>query len=122
MILDTSKRVSTIKTMEILNTKAPLTAREVCQVLKDVALGTRIMRRTSSQSLCELYNDLMTVEIDGWRLTLFNDGGTLDYCEDCRSPDGRIGSLEDWQRYGTDPVELLSGWEREQLERLLNAL
>ncbi|MFS2067511.1 hypothetical protein ACEN9D_01925 [Pseudomonas sp. CT11-2] len=107
---------------EILNTKAPLTAREVYQVLKDVALGTRIMRRTSNQSLCELYNDLMTVEIDGWRLTLFNDGGTLDYCEDCRSPDGRIGSLEDWQRYGTDPVELLSGWEREQLERLLNAL
>jgi hypothetical protein len=105
-----------------LNTASPLTARDVYQVLKDVALGTRIMRRTSSQSLSEIYNGLMPVEIDGWRLTLFNDGGTLDYCEDCRSPDGRIGSLETWQRYGTDPVDLLSGWEREQLERLLNAL
>jgi hypothetical protein len=107
---------------QILNTTSPLTAREVYQVLKDVALGIRIMTRTSSQSLSEIYNGLMPVEIDGWRLTLFNDGGTLDYCEDCRSPDGHIGSLETWQRYGTDPVELLSGWEREQLERLLNAL
>jgi hypothetical protein len=48
-------------------------------VLKDVALGTRFMTRTSSQSLSEIYNGLMPVGIDGWRLTLFNDGGTLDY-------------------------------------------
>ena len=109
------------QTQNGLNTTSPLTARDVYQVLKDVALGTRIMRRTSSQSLSEIYNGLMPVEIDGWRLTLFNDGGTLDYCEVCRSPDGRVGTAEDWQRYGTDPVELLSGWEREQLERLLNA-
>jgi hypothetical protein len=79
------------------------------------------MTRTSSQSLSEIYSGLMPVEIDGWRLTLFNDGGTLGYCEDCRAPGGCIGTVEDWQRYGTDPVELLSGWEREQLERLLSA-
>jgi hypothetical protein len=48
-----------------------------------------------------------TTVIDGWRLTLFNDGGTLDYCGDCRTPDGRVGTIEDWQRYGTDPVEQL---------------
>lgn len=51
-----------------------------------------------------------------------NDSSTLDYCEDCRAPGRRVGTVEDWQRYGTDPVELLSGWEREQLERLLSAL
>jgi hypothetical protein len=105
-----------------LNTTSPLTAREVYQVLKDVALGTRIMTRSSSQSLSEIYNGHMPVAVDGWYLALFNDGGTFDYCEDCRTPDGRVGTVEDWQRYGTDPVELLSGWEREQLERLLNAL
>jgi hypothetical protein len=105
-----------------LNTTSPLTARDVYQVLKDVALGTRTMHRASQQTWTEIYNGLMTVEIDGWRLTLFNDGGTLDYCEDCRSPDGRIGSLETWQRYGTDPVKLLSGWERDRLERFLNDL
>lgn len=105
-----------------MNTKPALTAREVYQVLKDVALGTRIMHRASQQTWNEIYNGLMIVEIDGWHLTLFNDSDTLDYCEDCRSPDGRIGSLETWQRYGTDPVELLSAWEREQLERLLSVL
>ncbi|WP_223507959.1 hypothetical protein [Pseudomonas sp. BF-B-25] len=105
-----------------MNTTSPFTAREVCQVLTEVALGKRIMMRSSIQSWSEIYNDHMPVEIDGWRLTLFNDCDTLDYCEDCRAPDGRVGNLETWQRYGTDPVDLLSGWEREQLERLLNAL
>lgn len=64
----------------------------------------------------------MAVEIDGWRLTLFNVCDTLDYCEYCRSPDGRVGTLELWQRDGEDPVELLSAWDREQLERLLAAI
>lgn len=68
----------------------------------------------------------MTVGFEGWQLTLFNDGSTLDYCEHCRAPDGRLmgalGTVEDWRRYGTDPVELLSGWEREKLVRLLNEL
>jgi hypothetical protein len=67
----------------------------------------------------EIYHGLMPLEIDGWLLTIFNDCDTLDYCEYCRSPDGRVGTLELWQRDGADPVELLSSWEREQLERLL---
>lgn len=62
------------------------------------------------------------MEIDGWRLTLFNDCDTLDYCEYCRSPDGRGGTLELWQRDGADPVELLSAWDHEQLEPMLAAL
>ena len=96
-----------------MNTTSPLTAREVYQLLKDVALGTRTMTKNCSQSWSEIYNGLMPVEIDGWQLTLFNDCNTLDYCEGCSAPDGRVGTLETWQRYGTDPVELLSGWERE---------
>ncbi|MGF6457873.1 hypothetical protein ABIA55_003337 [Pseudomonas frederiksbergensis] len=109
------------RTQNDLNITSPLIAREVYQVLKDVALGTRTMARASNQSWNEIYDGRIAVAVDGWQLTLFNDGGTLDYCEVCRSPDGRVGTVEDWQRYGTDPVELLSGWEREQLERLLNA-
>lgn len=105
-----------------LNTTSPLTAREVCQVLTDVALGKRIMMRSCAQSWNEIYHGLMPVEIDGWQLTLFNDSDTLDYCEYCKSPDGRVGTLEFWQRDGVDSVELLSAWEREQLERLLAAL
>lgn len=105
-----------------LNTTSPLTALEVCQVLMDVALGKRIMMRSSIQSWSEIYPGLMPVKIDGWLLTLFNDCDTLDYCEYCRSPDGRVGTLELWQRDGADPVELLSDWDREQLERLLAGL
>ena len=105
-----------------LNTTSPLTALEVCKILTDVALGKRIMTRGSIQSWSEIYHGLMTVEIGGWQLTLFNDCDTLDYCEYCRSPDGRVGTLELWQRYGTDPVGLLSSWEHEQLERLLSSL
>jgi hypothetical protein len=105
-----------------LNTTSPLTALEVYQVLSDVALGKRIMMRSSIQSWSEIYHGLMPVSTDGWVLTLFNDCDTLDYCEHCRSPDGRVGTLELWQRDGADPVDLLSAWEREQLERLLAAL
>ncbi|WP_442085989.1 DUF7693 family protein [Pseudomonas sp. QLc11A] len=46
----------------------------------------------------------------------------MDYCEYCRSPDGRVGTLVSWQRGGADPVDLLSAWKREQLERLLAVL
>jgi hypothetical protein len=70
----------------------------------------------------EIYHGLMPIDIDGWQLKLFNDCDTLDYCEYGRSSDGRVGALETWQRYGTERVELLSGWKREQLERLLNNL
>ena len=80
------------------------------------------MMRSSTQSWGEIYHGLMSVEIDGWLLTLFNDCDTLDYCENGRSPDGRVGTLELWQRDGADPVDLLSSREREQLERLLAAL
>lgn len=105
-----------------LNITSPLTAREVYQVLAEVALGKRIMMRISIQSWNQIYHGLMPIEIEGWRLTLFNDCDTLDYCEYCRSPDGRVGTLELWQRDGADPVEMLEASEREQLERLLAAL
>jgi hypothetical protein len=77
-------------------------------VLKDVALGTRTMTKASSQSWSEIYHGLMPIEIDGWHLTRLNDCDSLD-CEDCRAPDGRVESLEAWQRHGTDPIDLLSG-------------
>lgn len=110
------------RTQNALNRTTPLNALEVCQVLTDVALGKHIMMRSSIQSWNEIYNGLMAVEIDGWLVSLCNDCDTLDYCEYCRSPDGRVGTLELWQRDGADPVELLSAWEREQLEHLLAAL
>jgi hypothetical protein len=64
-----------------------------CLVLTEVALGKRITMRSSIQSWSEIYHGLIPVEIDGWRLTLFNDCDTLDYCEYCRSPEAESGHL-----------------------------
>ena len=50
-----------------MKTTSPLTAREVCQVLKDVALGKRIMMRSTIQSWNEIYHGLIPVQIDGWQ-------------------------------------------------------
>ncbi|AUZ59612.1 hypothetical protein PRJ_3009 [Pseudomonas sp. XWY-1] len=43
----------------------------------------------------------------------------LAHCVHCQAPDGEQAGLEHWQRYGTNPTDLLSLWERTQLERLL---
>ncbi|WP_420848685.1 DUF7693 family protein [Pseudomonas silesiensis] len=47
---------------------SPLTAREVCQVLSDVALGERIMTRGSIQSWSEIYHGL-TPAMEGCRIS-----------------------------------------------------
>ncbi len=99
----------------------PLTAREAYQVLRDIALGIRTMCRQGSQSWTEIYCGLMTVEVDGWIITFYNDCDTLDYCVSCYDPDGRAYIFDTFQRYGTNPVELLSTWEHTQLEKLLSA-
>lgn len=101
--------------------QSTLDAREVYQLLKDVALGVRQMS-TGGTSWNELYCGNVLISIDGWKLTLYNDCGELDYCEACVSPDGRVGTFESWSRFGTDPVELLSQWEHSQVEAKLQEL
>ncbi|WP_080290362.1 DUF7693 family protein [Pseudomonas syringae] len=97
--------------------KTPLTAREVCQLLRDIALGTRLISLASTVD-----SGILTVDADGWRLGLCTSNGALASCESCHSPDGRSASQEAWQSYGTDPMELLSTWELAQVSRLLNEL
>ena len=98
----------------------PLTAREAYQIPRYIALEVRTMRRIGQQSWAEIYRGLMTVETDGWVLTFFNDCDVLDYCDSCYSPEGRAYVFDSLQSYSTDPVELLSTWERAQLEKLLS--
>lgn len=96
----------------------PLTTREIYQVLRDAALEVRPLRLSGEQS----ESGVVQVAIEGWRLTLDVDGTHLRHCQRCQSPEGREGTFDSWQRYGTDPVSLLSGWELAQIERLLSAL
>jgi hypothetical protein len=93
----------------------PLTAREVCQQLRDAALGLRPLNRLDQPH----ETGPVQVDIEGWRLTLDVDGIHLRHCLHCQSPDGR--ALDGGQRSGTDPVSLLSTWELAQIEALLAA-
>lgn len=91
-----------------------LTAREVYQVLKDLAMGERLLNGVQADAAG------LIVDIDGWTLTLGHDGKHLERCETCTAADGRTATQQDWPRYGTDPVSFLSVWERTQLERMLD--
>lgn len=94
-----------------------LTAREVYQVLRDSATASRTMRRVTEASWNDIYCGLMTVEVDGWVITFFNDAGDLDYCDSCYSPDGRKYDFS--SNDALDPVELLTTDEHRKLEDLL---
>lgn len=99
-----------------------LRARDAYQILKDIALGVRTMQRTSEASFAELQSGLIAVDVDGWKIAFYIDCCQLDYCEYCSSPDGSLGSNETWHWFGTNPVQLLSHWEREWLEACLKDL
>ena len=91
----------------------PLTAREVYQQFRDVAQGIRTLTRLDEQAVA----GQVQVDIEGWHLTLEVEAHQLRHCLHCLSSDGR--TLAGWQRYGTDPVSLLSTWELAQIERRL---
>lgn len=97
-----------------------LTVREVYQVLRDASVASRSMRRITTTSWDEIYCGLMTVDVDGWVITLFNGCGTLDYCDSCFSPEGRKYDFS--SRDAFDPVELLAPEEHRQLEEMLRRI
>lgn len=80
------------------------------------------MRRLGTQPWGQIHLGLMTVEASGWVVTLFHDCAALSYCHSCYSPEGREYVLDSSQRFGTDPIELLSTWEHHQLQTLLASL
>lgn len=103
-------------------TAGVLSAREVCQLLREVTFERRTMTKVSQASWDEIYAGHFVVSIEGWRISIYNDCDTLDYCEECVTPEGRRWSFGAGDRFGTDPIALLSSWEHQTLERLLKAL
>jgi hypothetical protein len=86
----------------------PLTAQDVCQLLRDIILERRTVRRACAQSWDEVFAGLVHIEVEGWHLVFFNDCSELDDCDGCISPDGRRWSFESVGRDGFDPISLLS--------------
>lgn len=77
------------------------------------------MVKACEQSWDELYTGLFEVEIEGWRITIFNDCNELDYCEECIRDDGRHWAFDCNQ---ADPVDLLNPSEQALLLNLLREL
>nr|WP_282348480.1 hypothetical protein [Pseudomonas sp. PS01301] len=101
---------------------AELSAREVCQILREVTWGRRTMTKVGDALWDEIYAGHFHMRVDGWELSIYNDCDELDYCEECVSPDGRRWSFDSGDRYGTDPIALLSTWEHQTLEQMLKEL
>ncbi|WP_426131540.1 DUF7693 family protein [Pseudomonas sp. DWP1b1] len=104
------------------NTAAALSAREVSQVLREAIFGRSVMSKVGQQSWAHIHSGHFQVDVDGWRMSIYNDCDQLDYCEQCVSPDGRRWSFDSGDRFGTDPIALLSTWEHQTLEKLLKTL
>ena len=104
------------------NTAAELSAREVSQVLREAIFGRSVMNKVGHESWGEIYAGHFQINVDDWQISIYNDCDQLDYCEKCISPDGRHWSFDSGDRFGTDPIALLSVWEHQMLENLLKAL
>jgi hypothetical protein len=91
-------------------------------VLRDIAFSVRTMRRLGEKSWTDIYCGMVTVEVDGWVITFYNDCDSLGYCDSSYCPDGRAYLFDSSKQFGTDPVELLSTWEHRQLEQMLAGL
>lgn len=104
------------------NTAAELSAREVSQVLREAIFGRSVMSKVGHESWNEIYAGHFQINVDGWEISIYNDCDMLDYCEECVSPEGRRWSFNSGDRFGTDPIALLSTWEHQTLEQLLKTL
>ncbi len=77
------------------------------------------MHRLDETDWAVAYGAAMTVGTDGWIITFHNQENRRFHCERCESPDGRTYLFDSSQRYGTDPIELLSTWEHNKLAEIL---
>jgi len=91
-----------------------MNTRAVYQCLRDAALGIHALSIEGRHE-----QGLVDIAINDWQLTLAVDSEGLAQCVHCTAPHGEQAGLEDWQRYGSNPCDLLSLWERTQLETLL---
>lgn len=104
------------------STACELSSREVCQVLREVTFERLTMTKVSQSCWDEIYAGHFVVSVEGWQISIYNDCDTLDHCVECMSLDGRRWSFDSGDRFGTDPIALLSTWEHQTLERLLKEL
>ena len=111
-----------IRKSSVMGKPNALSAREVCQILREVVFGRSCMTKAPGEPQEVLEAGRIVVDAGGWRLMIYSNCGELEYCQACVAPDGREWSFDSGDRSGTDPVALLSTWEHSTLERLLHSL
>lgn len=99
-----------------------LTAREVCQRLREVTFERCAMTRIHASPGDVTAAGFVLIDVDGWRITLRYDGDELNGCEACVSSEDRRWSFDTGDQYGTDPVALLSTWEHATLGQMIKLL
>ncbi|UMY52370.1 hypothetical protein MLC69_17220 [Pseudomonas azotoformans] len=90
--------------------------------MREVTFERLAITKVGQLSWDEVYAGHFVVSIEGWHISIYNDCDTLDHCKECISLDGRRWSFDSGDRFGTDPIALLSTWEHQALERILKAL
>jgi len=108
----------------------PIPMTEVAALLRRVIRGeANMVSLVDGLAWHEAYSGNYDFEVDGWKLTFFNDCGELDYVDRAESPDGRAEDLESWREVGEGitevywcPLELLTDQELCQLEQLMDAI
>lgn len=65
-----------------------VTARGICQVLREVTFGRRLMVKFDFQTQGQVFACQFLVAVDGWRITFFTSFDTLDYCGNATISDG----------------------------------
>lgn len=105
--------------MTVRTPSAAPTAREVYQLFRDVAMQQATLTLDRGPRWTEVDTGVVSVRIDGHLVTVFKDAGELHHCLGCELDDGRLADQQAWAGPGTDPLELLSVWERAQLLKAL---
>lgn len=105
-----------------------LPAKEVADFLRRVISG-EITLSLAGLSWNDIHAGNVEFKGEGWRLTVFNDGDSLDYIDSATSPDERCGDFDLWleelsegKGYIRDPLIFLSCDEQDRLKKILSAL
>lgn len=88
-----------------------IAAAELAGVLRAAIEGRAALSLVGRESWGEVYCGNVEFQVDGWRVTFFNDCGELDYVDSVTAPDGRAAEYGDWfdsGGTGADPIDLLS--------------
>lgn len=99
-----------------------LLVREVYQRIREVSLGLSQLTLVGAARWRGMDSGEVQVAIDDLHLMLIKEDGVLDCSVLIAFHEGCWQPTDSWSSRATDPLELLSVWERKELLKALEAL